>query len=216
MKLLRASIAASAREFGADARGATAVEFGLVVGPFLLILFFILAVSFDLFQQEALDSALHIAVRQLQTGNAQNVPNGQAFVQNYICPNTQGLLNCNNIYVSVQTLANATTGLGTTTTTSGATSITDYYNFTTGTLPITGGQLNLTGSFASNNFCNSTASSYLLVTAIYYSPSIVPGLLKGDFSVQYNGQSVNAIMSQVAAISESYAPTQLSQNNQCS
>ena len=170
-------------------RGVATLEFAFAAGPFLVATFFTIALSLHLFKQEALDTGLHMAVRQLQTGNAQNLSNGNAFVTNYLCPAVSSLLACGNISVNIQQL----------TFSSGQ----DYYNYTTGGLPISGGSLSLT-SFASNKYCNSSPNQFILVTAIYTTPSILATLLPNVFSVSYNGGQVDAMMSQVAAITENY------------
>ena len=104
-------------------RGVAAVEFALVAIPFISLILFVFELSYDLFQQEALDSGLHLAVRQVQTGNAQNATSGTDFITRFLCPNIGGLLTCSNLYVKVQKLSPATGQ--------------DFYDFTTGTLPLT-------------------------------------------------------------------------------
>jgi len=173
-------------------RGVAAVEFALVAAPFFLVLFFVVELALALFHQEALDSALHLAVRQLQTGNAQNVANGTAFITNYLCPAAGGLLDCDSLFIKVQKVTFA----------SGQ----DFYNATTGSAPQNGRVLDLS-SFGSANFCNASPSEFLLVTAVYLSPTVIGGLLPNVFSAEYNGGTVHATMSQVATYSEAYTPT---------
>lgn len=173
-----------------DRRGVATLEFAFAAGPFLVATFFTIALSLHLFKQEALDTALHIAVRQIQTGNAQNVTNGSAFITNYLCPNLIGVLACGSVSVNIQKI----------TFSSGQ----DYYNFTTGGLPLSSGSLNMT-SYASSKFCNSSPSQFILVTAIYTTPSILGSLLPNVFSVSYNGGQVDALMSQVGTVTENYS-----------
>ncbi len=204
--LLPKRLAGWLRRAAGDRRGVAAVEFAMVSIPFFLLLFFIFEISMDLFQQEALDAALHLAVRQIQTGNAQNVSNGAAFVSTYMCPYATAVLNCNNISIKVQKL---TLNAGTTlyTTGSGGTAInggyTDYYNFTTGQLPMTAGALDLS-SFASANFCNSGPSQFLLVTAIYTAGGIIGNFMPNLLTVSYGGTNVHATMSQMGAVTENF------------
>ena len=174
-----------------DRRAVAAVEFAIVALPFFLLLFFIFEIGMDLFQQEALEAGLHLAVRQVQTGNAQNVTNGAAFITNYLCPQVSGLLTCSNLSVNIQKVP-ASTSLST-----------DYYNYTTGSLPMSGGALNL-ASFSSASFCNSGPAQFLLVTAIYTSPGIIGNLIPNLLTVSYNGGRVHAAMAQVAAVTENY------------
>jgi len=181
-----------------DVRGLVAVEFALVAAPFLLVLLFVFEISVDLFQQEAMDSALHLAARELQTGNAQNVKDGATFIANYLCPSLGNLLTCNSLYVKVQKIS--------------PTSTQDFYNFTTGVLPITAGALDLS-SYGSANFCNAGPSELLVVSAIYVSPTIVGGLLPNVLSWSFGGSMVHATLSTVGTVSEGYTATTLSKTS---
>ena len=82
-----------------------ALEFALVVLPFLIIVLFIFALGSHLFYQELLDTGLFNAVRQIQTGNAQNIANGNAFITGYLCPAMGNLVNCGGLSVSVTKVA---------------------------------------------------------------------------------------------------------------
>src|SRR5271168_3951912 len=75
--------------------GTTTIEFAILAIPFFMFALFIMEVSYDLYTQAALDTALGTAMRAIQTGNAQNVTNSTAFLTNYVCPNLVGLLECN-------------------------------------------------------------------------------------------------------------------------
>jgi hypothetical protein len=188
-----------------DRRSAAAVEFALVGGPFIFIMLFVVEISADLYEQESLDTGLHQAVRMLQTGNAQNVLNGSTFVSTYLCPNTI-LLSCSSLYINVQSL---TLNVGTVPTQYSYIpqgGYTDFYNYTTGTLPMANGQLNLS-SFASAQFCNAAPSETLLVTAIYVGPTIIGNMLPNVLSVSYNGSLVHAVMSQVGTVAENFTVT---------
>jgi hypothetical protein len=182
---------------GIDRRGIVAIEFALLAFPFFLVLFFIFEIALDLFLQEALDSGLHVAAREVQTGNAQNVSNGTTFVNSYLCPAMGDLLTCSNLFVNVEHISPATGQ--------------DYYNFTTGNLPLDGSTLDLS-SYGSANFCNAGPSEFLLISAIYVSNSAIGGLLPNVLSVKYNGSVVHATLSQVAAFSEGYPVTATTKN----
>ena len=177
-----------------DTRGAVALEFAMVAGPFFLLMLFIFEISLDLFQQEELDTALHLAARQIQTGNAQNVANGADFINQYLCPDVGTLLVCSGLYVQIQNLT--------------LTYPQDYWNVTTGTLPMTGGALDLS-AYGSANFCNAGPSEFLLISAVYVAPTIVGFFLPNLFSVQFGGATVRATISQVAAATEAYSATAL-------
>lgn len=171
-------------------RGSAAVEFALVGMPFCVIVFLIFAISLHLYYQELLDTGLHLAIRQMQTGNAQNVANGDAFVASYLCPAMGNLVACGDVHVRVDKLTFATGQ--------------DYYNNTTGRLPLKGNALDLSG-FSSAGFCNTGSSQFVLLTAIYVAPTLVGGLLPNIFSVSYGGLQVDAIMAQATTYTENYA-----------
>ena len=195
IQMLNAFQLPRSRLWRTDRRAVAALEFALIAVPFLIMLLFIFTIGFYLFWQEVLDTSLHVAVRQIQTGQAQNVANGDAFVNTYLCPASNGLMACNNIHVQVKTI-NFAPGQ-------------DYYDYTSTQNTMSGDTLNL-AAFNSGSFCNSGPSQFILVTAFYLVPNVLGGLLPGIVSVKYNGTTVTAIMAQVAAMTENYnlsAPT---------
>lgn len=178
------------RGLASDLRSVVAVEFAILAIPFFMFMLFIFEISYDLFTQEALDAGLHAAVRQIQTGNAQNVQNGNQFIANYLCPDMRGLLECGtHVFVRVQKLS--------------LTGSQDFYNYTDGVIPVIGNTLDLTG-YGSANFCNSGATQPLLVSAIYIGPTFIGGLLPYVLSVNYGGNRVHATLSTAAIVSEAY------------
>lgn len=183
------------RRFGVDQRGVAAMEFALVALPFLTMVLFMFTIGINLFWREQLDNALHVAVRQLQTGQAQNLADGNAFIANYLCQSAGGLTGCanpsqDNIFIRVQAITFAPGE--------------DFYNYTASQPPTTGGTLDLT-NFASANFCNSGPTKFVLVTAVYLIPDIMGAMLPGTLSVRYNGGTVSAIMSETATVTENFA-----------
>lgn len=164
----------------------------MVALPFLMLLLFVFELSYALFSQAALDCALQIAARQLQTGNAQNVKDGNDFITKYLCPDLGGLLMCSNVYIQVARIAPSSTQ--------------DYYDYTTGSVPVTGGALDLS-AYVAASFCNAGPSQLLLVSAVYVGPTFLGGLLPGLFSTSYNGHLVHATLSTVGLVSEAYTPT---------
>jgi len=185
-------VSAGRRGWRRDRSGVVALEFALLAVPFLIVLFFIFELSLDLFEKELLDSALHQAARQIETGNAQNVTDGTTFINNYLCPDAGNFLVCSNLYINVTHFT--------------PTSSQDYYNFTTGNPPMSNGSLDLS-NYQSGTFCNAGPSEFLLISAVYVSPSVVGAFLPNVLSVLSNGSTVHATFSQVAAYSEGYPTT---------
>ncbi len=96
--------------------GATAVEFGLVALPFLMVLFAILETAFVFFAQQALENAAAVAGRLVMTGNAQanQVSTGQPMTasdfKTAACAAIAGFFNCSsNLIVDVQTYSSFAT-----------------------------------------------------------------------------------------------------------
>lgn len=109
--------------FRADRRGATAVEFALVVLPFLTILAAIIETAFTIWATQNLDFALQRAVRPILTGAFQTANAGQTDpatilgnLKSAMCGSGSGtavtLFDCQNIkldvYVSASFAAGAT------------------------------------------------------------------------------------------------------------
>ena len=180
----------------AATRAEAALEFAILAVPMFTFILLIFEVSYDLFTQEALDAGLHQAVRAIQTGRAQNVLNGNDFVNRYMCPSMGGLLECGtHVYIKVQKISFATNQ--------------DYYtvpNGATGVIPLSGNTVDLTG-YGSTNFCNSSPGQVTLVSAIYLGPTFLGGLLPGMFSVYAPGGSlVHATLSTTGLVTEDYTP----------
>ena len=190
-----------------SSRGVVAMEFAILAIPFLALMLFVFELGYDLYSQEELDTALHAAVRQIQTGNAQNLTSSGTgdFVNSYLCPQSAGLLfGCSaRVYVKIQKL------------TFGASQ--DLYDFTTGQVPVTdgeldlvdGGYLNKTGT---STFCNSGPGQFILVSALYIGPSFVGTLLPNSFSVinPFGGRT-HVTLSTTSVVTESYSTTTAAQ-----
>lgn len=103
----RAAGACSRSLFGRlrrDQRGTTAVEFGLVAAPFLVLVFGLLEIFILSLAQQMLETAAEQAGRLILTGNAQSL--SQTQFQQKVCSSIPALLNCNNIMVDVQVASN--------------------------------------------------------------------------------------------------------------
>ncbi len=187
-----------------------AVEFAIVGPIFFLLLFTVFEISFDLFNQEVLDSALQYTARQVQVGNTQGA-SATSFVSTYFCPNDGGLLNCNSVYVRIEHVN------------FGTASCADFYDATSGHLPETGNTLELgyyySGAGAvglgtkvgnstcdnadsSTGFVNAPSQSCILMSAVYVAPSFLTGLVLNR--INYNGHSVRAAFSTAAFVTEPF------------
>ncbi len=205
--------------FRRDRRGVTLVEMAIIMPIFLVFLFMLFEVAFDQLMQGELESALHYTAYQMQVGNTENTtfgPNGQTFIDQEFCPNAIAhLLVCSSLYVRVQRYD--------------PNGCSDFYPATAGSLPISGSNLEL-GDYSgdhtipvSNNgavgptscelnspsgpqgigFCNPLPSEYIIMTAIYVSPSIIAGLLPGQ-AYSFNGSLVHPAIATTAFYTEAY------------
>ena len=107
------------------------VEFAMLGPLFLVFLLIVFEVSYDLFLQSELDTTLQAVAREVQIGTATPGSNAPAFVAANFCPLTNGLMNCNNLYVREQEFMFDKTACP------------DLYSATMGSPPITNGILQL-------------------------------------------------------------------------
>jgi Flp pilus assembly protein TadG len=91
-----------ARRFVRHEKGATAVEFGMVLLPFLSLMFMTMETALVFFAQQSLETAAADAGRLVMTGQTQNV-DAATFKAN-ICAKNYTLFDCaNGLYVDVKT-----------------------------------------------------------------------------------------------------------------
>jgi Flp pilus assembly protein TadG len=94
-----------------SARGSVALEFAILAVPLVLLTLGTMEAGYDFFVQEALNNAVHVAARSVQTGSTQGAPTGAniaAWVAANVCPAVGGLLDCGQLYVSVTSVPSGT------------------------------------------------------------------------------------------------------------
>jgi Flp pilus assembly protein TadG len=91
------------RGLGAERRGAVALEFAILAVPFLIMLLGVMEVSYDLYVQEELDTAVERASRSVQVGEVQGYSGESeaAFAAAAVCPALTGGLSCAGLTVAV-------------------------------------------------------------------------------------------------------------------
>lgn len=99
---MRAGATRGLRRLAADERAATAVEFALLVTPFLAIIMAALQLSMLFFAGQLLETAAIATGRQLMTGSYQNSGTTQSQFQTAVCNNAPIIFTCGNIMVDVQ------------------------------------------------------------------------------------------------------------------
>lgn len=94
----------------ADTRGVTAVEFAMVAGPFLMMLFGIIAVGLFFFTTFTMENAVEQAARFLRTGQAQlaTPPYTEVQFKNKVCSYLPSNIDCaGKVKVNVKAYPNA-------------------------------------------------------------------------------------------------------------
>ena len=95
-----------ARKFVRRDDGATMVEFGLVVFPFLALLFAIIETALVFFAGQVLETAVADSARLILTGQAQALNLNAATFKDKVCERIYGLFNCQGgLQIDVRTYA---------------------------------------------------------------------------------------------------------------
>lgn len=90
--------------FGRKSDGAAAVEFAIVVVPFLALLFAIIELAFVFWAGQVLETAVNDASRLIMTGQAQKQNFNQTKFKEELCARVLGLFNCSaGILIDVRT-----------------------------------------------------------------------------------------------------------------
>lgn len=106
-KSRRGSVVRLLQAFGKRNDGAVAIEFGMVVAPFLAMLFAILETALVFFAGQTLETAVADSARLILTGQAQTQGFSQAAFKDAVCTKIYGLFDCkNNMVVDVQKYVN--------------------------------------------------------------------------------------------------------------
>lgn len=100
----RRKLPKSLRRFSRHRGGAAAIEFALVVLPFLALLFAIIESAIIFFASQVLETAVADSARLILTGQAQNGGFNQTSFKTEVCKRISGLFDCaGGIYVDVRT-----------------------------------------------------------------------------------------------------------------
>ena len=100
----RRKLPKSLRRFSRHQSGVAAIEFALVVIPFIAMLFAIIETAIVFFATQVLETAVADSARLILTGQAQNGGFNQTSFKNAVCARISGLFNCSTgIYVDVRT-----------------------------------------------------------------------------------------------------------------
>ncbi len=101
--VLNSRLAVALRRLGRDKDGAAAVEFALVVTPFLALIFAIIESAVVFFAGQVLETAVYDSARLIMTGQAQTAGMSQAQFKQQVCARIYGLFDCaGGIFVDVK------------------------------------------------------------------------------------------------------------------
>lgn len=93
------------RRLRLDRRAAATLEFAIVSLPFLGLVLGLTTIAFNLYLQQALDLALHAAVRQVQLGRVPSTDLASDFARDFLCPAFVPFAPCVNLVVVLQPVA---------------------------------------------------------------------------------------------------------------
>ena len=92
--------------FGRNSSGAAALEFAIVAGPLLALLFGILAVGLVFVANMTLENAIEQGARLIRTGEAQSQGFDAARFRTEVCKHLTGPLSCAGLKLDVRTCSN--------------------------------------------------------------------------------------------------------------
>jgi Flp pilus assembly protein TadG len=104
-KCFRRMIKVPVRRFRRDESGATAIEFSIVLLPFLALLFAIIETAMIFLSGQLMETAVADSARLILTGQAQAATGGldQTNFKKAVCDKIKGLVNCSSgVYVDVR------------------------------------------------------------------------------------------------------------------
>lgn len=181
--------AATIRRLHGDRTGTTAVEFGLLIVPFMLTLLAAFEVGYTFFMMSALDSAARGSARAVMTGAVSTAGmSASTFRTTVVCPKLPANFSCSDVFVNVTIVP-------------GGSSPTGYYSYVNSAKSaLIVPALNATA----NSFCPGAGSQYVVVQ-IMYPASYFTRLFVGQNTTLYNGKSVNVLMSTATFRAEPYS-----------
>jgi Flp pilus assembly protein TadG len=170
------------RRFLRHQSGGAAVDFALVLLPFLMVLMTIIESAVVLLAGQVLQTSATIAGRQILTGQAQNANFSAAQFKNTVCASMTVMFNCaNNLYVDVESFSSFS-----------SISLTNATN--------ANGTLNTAGF----GYSPGNPGDIVVVRLIYQWPIIVPALAVGLVN---SANNTNTLIATVAFRNEPYSPS---------
>ena len=88
-----------------DSSGSSAIEFSIVVAPFLVLIFMVLQVGLIYLANGELENAVAQGARLIRTGEAQGQNFDAGRFKTEVCKYLTALLSCNRLYLDVRTFS---------------------------------------------------------------------------------------------------------------
>lgn len=141
------------RRLAREESGATAIEFALVIAPFLALVLVIMEAGLNYYSEASLETALRKASRSIMTGKAQERAMSAADFKSDVCAALPFLMKCENVTLDVRTIE--------------AKNISSLFGTTKegliGDVKVLAGNANV--------FCIGVGGSYVVVRAMYVLPT---------------------------------------------
>jgi hypothetical protein len=185
------------------------VETAICAPLFFVLLFCAFDLAYAGFIQAVLESTLATTAQQVAVGET-TAATAANFISGYACKDSEGLLNCNSLYIRVQNFSPnastcsdyyaATTGLPPVTATTAE--LSDYVGTTAGT----GGQIGSVACSTSGTaaFCDPLPKQKIIMSAVYLTPSFLRNLLPHS-AYYYNGQLSHVAYATIAFETENFS-----------
>lgn len=168
--------------------GATAVEFGLLILPFMLTLLGVFELGYTFFMMSALDSAARTSARAVMTGAVSTAGmTAGSFRTGIVCPRLPSNFDCASVFINVTVVPAGTSPTG-------------YYSY------VNSAQSALLVpplDSSANSFCPGSGGQYV-VLQLLYPTSAFTQLFAGRSTATYQGKKVNVLMSTATFKAEPY------------
>jgi Flp pilus assembly protein TadG len=172
-----------------DAHGATAVEFGLLVLPFMLLLLGVFELGYTFFMMSALDSATRASARAVMTGAVSTAGlSAASFRSGVVCPKLPSNFDCASLFINVSVVPAGTNPTG----------YYSYVNSNRSALVVP--PLDATA----NKFCPGSGGQYV-VLQLLYPVNAFTQLFASSATTLYQGKKVTVLMSTATFKAEPYS-----------
>ncbi len=185
----RSPLGGRLRRLRRDTSGATAVEFGLLVLPFMLTLLGVFELGYTFFMMSALDSAARTSARAVMTGAVSTAGmNAAGFRSGVVCPKLPANFDCASVFINVTVVPPGTSPTG-------------YYSYINGARSAL---LVPALDASANSFCPGSGGQYVVVQLLYPANAFTQ-LFASRATATYQGKKVNVLMSTATFKAEPYS-----------